>query len=213
MARKPHKYHYIYKTINQINGKYYIGMHSTDILEDNYIGSGMRLWHAIKKYGRENFIKEILEFLPDRKTLSEREEQIVNYDLISDPLCMNLQLGGYHSTGTLGKKYSEESRKKMSEWKRTAEIKQKISESHMGLRPCSETRLKMSKSAKKRITDGMKGKIHTEETKRKISESKKGKIMSDEFKRKNSESHKGKIHTEETRQKISAKKRLRKETK
>lgn len=169
MARKPHKYHYIYKTINQINGKYYIGMHSTDILEDNYIGSGMRLWHAIKKYGRENFIKEILEFLPDRKTLSEREEQIVNYDLISDPLCMNLQLGGYHSTGTLGKKYSEESRKKMSEWKRSDEMKKRISQSHLGLCPSLETRQKMSNSAKKRKVNGMSGKTQSHETRQKIS--------------------------------------------
>lgn len=88
------KYHYIYKTTNLINGKFYIGMHSTDNLEDEYIGSGKRLWYSIRKHGKENHKKEILEFLPDRKSLSEREKQIVNEELLNNSLCMNLASGG-----------------------------------------------------------------------------------------------------------------------
>jgi hypothetical protein len=43
--------HYIiYKTTNNINGKYYIGQHITDNLDDGYIGSGRRLKIARKKY-------------------------------------------------------------------------------------------------------------------------------------------------------------------
>jgi len=88
------KYHYIYKTTCLITNRYYIGMHSTDNLEDGYQGSGKRLWHSINKYGRENHKTEILEFLPNRKQLKQRESKIVNEELISDELCMNLQLGG-----------------------------------------------------------------------------------------------------------------------
>lgn len=94
MPRKPKKYHYIYKTTNLVNGKWYIGMHSSDSLEDEYIGSGKMLWYSVKKYGRENFKMEILEFLPDRSSLALRESEIVNMDLLCDPLCMNLMCGG-----------------------------------------------------------------------------------------------------------------------
>lgn len=94
MGRKQKKYHYIYKTTNLINGKYYIGMHSTNDLNDGYVGSGKRLWYSIKKYGKENFKCEILEMLPDRSSLKEREKELVNEDLLNDKKCMNLKHGG-----------------------------------------------------------------------------------------------------------------------
>lgn len=94
MARKPHTYHYIYKTTCKVNDKFYIGMHSTSNLEDGYIGSGKRLWNSIRKYGRENHEFEILEWFPDRSSLKEREKEIVNEGMLQDPMCMNLQLGG-----------------------------------------------------------------------------------------------------------------------
>jgi hypothetical protein len=91
------KYHYIYKTTCLITNKYYIGMHSTDNLEDGYQGSGKRLWYSINKYGKENHQTEILEFLPTRKELRERESYLVNEELLEDPMCMNLTLGGFGS--------------------------------------------------------------------------------------------------------------------
>jgi len=96
MPRKKssHKYHFIYKTTNLINGKYYIGMHSTSNLNDRYIGSGNRIRRSIRKYGVENFKFEILEYCNTREELSIREKQIVNKDIIKDNLCMNLKVGG-----------------------------------------------------------------------------------------------------------------------
>jgi hypothetical protein len=76
-------------------------MHSTSNLEDGYIGSGQRLWKSIKKHGRENHSTEILEWLPDRSSLKLREKEIVNEELLTDPMCMNLALGGEGGNGSL----------------------------------------------------------------------------------------------------------------
>jgi len=94
MPRKQHSYHYIYKTTCKVTERFYIGMHSTSNLEDGYLGSGTRLGHSIRKWGRENHVREILEFLPDRSSLKEREMNLVNEDLLNDPQCMNIQPGG-----------------------------------------------------------------------------------------------------------------------
>jgi hypothetical protein len=94
MPRKPHTFNFIYKTTCLVTGRYYIGMHSTSNLDDNYLGSGTRLWKSIKKYGKDNHSREILEFLPDRKSLAEREREIVDESVINDPLSMNLMKGG-----------------------------------------------------------------------------------------------------------------------
>lgn len=88
------KYHFIYKTTCKVNGKFYYGMHSTDDLNDGYIGSGTYLAKAIRRYGCENFSFEILEHLPDRESLRKRETELITEEILNDPMCMNLRLGG-----------------------------------------------------------------------------------------------------------------------
>ena len=94
MPRKPYKYHYLYKTTNLINNKFYVGMHSTDNLNDSYLGSGKYITNSINKHGRENFKREILEFFETRKLLIEKEKDYVNKTFLKDLLCMNLKPGG-----------------------------------------------------------------------------------------------------------------------
>lgn len=106
------KYHFIYRTTCLITNRYYIGMHSTENLEDGYIGSGKRLWNSIRKYGKENHTCEIVEFLPERKELVTREKQIVNEELLNDELCMNLRLGGEGGFDYLNKSLTPEQRTK-----------------------------------------------------------------------------------------------------
>ena len=101
MPRKQKKYHYIYKTTCQITGKFYVGMHSTDVLDDGYLGSGKILGYSRKKYGDGNHKKEILEFCETRDELKRREAEVVNEDLLADPLCINLKYGGEGGWGHL----------------------------------------------------------------------------------------------------------------
>lgn len=91
---KSKKYHFIYKTTNLLNGKYYVGMHSTSNLKDGYLGSGKRLRYSIKKYGIENFKLEIVEWFDSRIELAKREKELVNEQLLTDDMCMNLKIGG-----------------------------------------------------------------------------------------------------------------------
>jgi hypothetical protein len=99
MARKEKKYHFIYKTTNILTNRYYIGMHSTDNLNDGYLGSGKRLRYSINKYGKENHIVEIIEFCISREQLKNREKEIVNLNEIAKNECLNLVVGGEGGRG------------------------------------------------------------------------------------------------------------------
>jgi len=88
------KFHFIYKTTNLLNNKFYIGMHSTSNLNDGYIGSGTRLRHSIRKYGVENFKFEIIEWCENRDILIQREKEIITEQHIIDENCYNLKFGG-----------------------------------------------------------------------------------------------------------------------
>jgi hypothetical protein len=69
-------------------------MHSTDNLEDGYLGSGKILGYSRAKYGDENHVREIVEYCLDRTELRQREKEIVNEELLKDPLNINLKYGG-----------------------------------------------------------------------------------------------------------------------
>lgn len=66
----------IYKTTNEINGKFYVGKDTFN--NPNYLGSGIKLKRAIKKYGRCNFKKEIIEYCDSLLKLNEREIYWIN---------------------------------------------------------------------------------------------------------------------------------------
>lgn len=131
-------------------------MHSTDSLEDGYIGSGTRLWHSIKKHGRESFSIEILEFLPDRESLKKREAELVNEELIIDQLCMNLKVGGE------GGWCYKQTREKQLLLSPEAKIKMKEASSRNGKLAAYRLNSKVSAGL---VDQYFKGKHHTAETK------------------------------------------------
>lgn len=91
-------YHYVYKITNLLDGRIYIGIHSTDNLEDKYMGSSIPLYKDIKKFGIENFKKEILEFCPNRDVLLNREKELVDDNFVKRKDTYNINLGGCTTT-------------------------------------------------------------------------------------------------------------------
>lgn len=186
---------YIYRITNKINGKTYVGKHEYKKLDDSYMGSGVLLKKAKKKYGMKNFKKEILVFnisKQEHANLLEETFIAAEREKVGRENCYNITDGGDGGYGLTGEKNG------MYGKKHTEDAKMKISEANKG-RPSSN-----------------KGKHISEETKRKMSEKLRGKPawnkgvpMSDEQKRKLSESmkgnqnHKGKRHTKEAKDKIS----------
>jgi len=91
---KDKKYHYTYKTTNLVNGRYYLGMHSTNRLDDGYLGSGKRLYYEISKYGRENFKVDVLEHFNSREKLIQAEKALITEQDLVNTNCLNLKPGG-----------------------------------------------------------------------------------------------------------------------
>lgn len=162
-------FHYVYKITNLLNNKIYIGKHSTNDLNDGYMGSGVALMDAIQKYGIENFTKEILSFHNNEEELNIAEKNLVTLDFANKRDNYNLREGG------TGGKPNKETCQKISNTlkgrKLSEETKKKISTSLIG-----NTYLlgyHFSDESKKKISEANKGKKLSEETKQKMREAKK----------------------------------------
>lgn len=190
--KREFKYYYIYKIVNLINKKHYVGFHATDkeYEKDNYFGSSRTLKKAIKKYGIENFIKEIIEYVNEDNWKEREMYWITEMHSHTSEWGYNLTKGG---DGTLGLKMREESR-------------ENIRKSRIGKTLSTEARLKISKK--------IKGRKFTEEHKKRISISNTGKKCSEETKQRVSKANKGnkyrvgKYHTEETKSLIREKSKI-----
>jgi len=83
----------VYLTTNKVNNRKYIGVDSND--NPKYLGSGVIIKLAIKKYGKENFIKEIIESNENIEYIFEREKYYVTkYNAINSKDFYNLSDGG-----------------------------------------------------------------------------------------------------------------------
>ena len=108
---------YIYLTTNTINNKKYIGQRrafSCSPEDDDYLGSGIILQRAIKLYGKENFVKEILEYCDSLNELNEAEKKwIAYYNAVESDEFYNIALGG--SAGDTWTGRSEEDKEEFRE--------------------------------------------------------------------------------------------------
>ena len=105
MAERRKKLHFIYKITHTKSGKFYIGMHSTFDMDDGYMGSGKLIVASVKKHGEAKHTKEILEYAKSRKGLVQLESEIVNENILSDKLCLNMKTGGHG--GFAGEKHKK----------------------------------------------------------------------------------------------------------
>lgn len=149
-------------------------MHSTSNLEDGYMGSGRRLRHSIRKYGKESHKREILEFFDCREALVEAEKKAITDDMLGDVNCMNLMSGGtgglisfehMNRISSLGNDKLDFLRKNDSEW---------MQKRRLGLSVANKKVYDEGRRIKENVFDWT-GLKHSEETKQKISESIKGK--------------------------------------
>ena len=89
------KHYLVYKITNTINNMIYIGVHETQKVDDNYMGSGKYLQNAQKKYGLKNFKKEILFECSSREDMLQKEIDLVDEAFISRLDTYNSTIGGY----------------------------------------------------------------------------------------------------------------------
>lgn len=94
------EYHYLYRiTRPSIDDCYYIGIHSTNDIDDGYLGSGIHISRSVKKYGADVHEKEILAYYPTRDAVLQAEASMVTTELLADAKCMNIICGGYEGFG------------------------------------------------------------------------------------------------------------------
>lgn len=159
---------YIYEIKNNINGKTYFGKHSTNNINDGYMGSGTLLKRAKTKYGKNNFEKIIIisgNFSLEQ--INRFEKCIIRVQKFLGKAEYNIAKGG---DGGKTSEWNKEQRNKQREislniWKTRPEIYQnakKLWSKHMIEQHLSGT-FKGDKN-------GMYGKHHTKETRQIISE-------------------------------------------
>lgn len=90
-------YGFIYITTNLVNGKKYIGQKKFDNASrwKSYLGSGFHLRKAVEKYGRDNFIREIVDEAYSEEELNKIEAKwIEKYNAVEDQNFYNMIEGG-----------------------------------------------------------------------------------------------------------------------
>lgn len=195
---------FVYLTTCLVNGKIYIGQHefTSNNISDGYLGSGLKLVKAVKKYGKENFKRKILRLCKTKRELDIWEKVFIKkYKSQNEDIGYNI-CNGVFFVGNENISKRED-------------IRKLISEKMKGRTPSVETRRKMRLAKiKGGVYKGvnnpnygnhklrgenhpMYGKHHSEESRRKIKEraihdfktgkrkpSMLGKHLSDETKRK-----------------------------
>jgi len=218
-------YHVVYKITNKVNGKIYIGKHSTANLNDPYLGSGDSIEKAKVKYGLHSFTKEILSTHDTSDEAYAEEARIVTIDFIKRRDNYNKVPGG--KGPTLGMVVVKDGDSHKVVTKEEFDSNPNLEATSVGYitaklstgGPCFKVKKDdprwetgeivgnragyvMTEEMKSKFT--RKGLTNSEEHRRKISEGNKGKTLSEEHKKSISEKLTGTTLSEERKKKISS---------
>lgn len=159
------KFNFVYLTTNLLNGKQYIGDHSTNDLNSskskNYKGSGHPyLNNAFKFYERKNFKREILEFFNTKKEAFDAQEKYIKEYNTLYPNGYNISpTGGVGVKGCCSEETKEKIRKANKGRKHSEQSCKNMGISHLGegngmygKKHSKESRVKMGLTKKERKT-------------------------------------------------------------
>lgn len=201
------EHYFIYKTTCKINGKFYIGQHKTNNLDDGYLGSGFGLRRAIRKYGKDAFIREILIECNSREELNLHEIAIVNEAMIANPLCYNIALGGRAGrSSTLSKDHKAKIKASFTDARRaliSKQVKERwAADPSYQLRLEAHNKRSVSKETRTKMSLTRRDKPQSAEHKLNRANAIRGKKRSTEFCEKMREINRGRAKTPETLAKI-----------
>lgn len=198
-------YGYIYKITCNINKRCYVGQHRKQCFDEKYWGSGNNkdFKEDIKKYGKENFTREILAWCYNQEELNEKEMFFIEKE---NALTKN---GGYNLwINKPQKEWSPETIKKFNKnfYKavRSKEYREKQRQLSTGRKHSKKTREKISNSLKNstKLKESMKRVCSNEEYRRNMSNSVKNSKEHQKY-YKDPELRKKRYGNLETRKKIS----------
>lgn len=70
---------YIYKTTHISTGKIYIGLHKRSTFDESYMGSGTKILAAMKEFGKEDFVCELIDTADSQYELNIKEMYWIDY--------------------------------------------------------------------------------------------------------------------------------------
>ena len=99
--------YYVYQITNKINNKIYIGKRKykgENPLLDSYMGSGKLIKEAIKKYGKNNFQKNIIQSFDNENDAFKLEKELVTKEFCNRKDTYNIHEGGTGSFSHINNK-------------------------------------------------------------------------------------------------------------
>lgn len=151
-------YGFIYITTNMINGKRYLGQKNFDKKRswEKYLGSGSILKSAVKKYGKDSFVRNIIDIAYSQDELNQKEyDYSIFFNVVESDDWYNLMYGGRVVSGITRSNETREKLRKSLKGKfsgeknpnygkhHSEETKKKIAEKQKGRHPSEETRQKL----------------------------------------------------------------------